>query len=66
MRPTSPDCTSRRSDTGFQNALAPRLDFDSLPAKETPLFYWIMKTFLFRPILLSIFRPWVIGKENVP
>lgn len=30
------------------------------------MFYWIMKTFLFRPILLSIFRPWVIGKENVP
>src|ERR1700712_53787 len=25
-----------------------------------------MKTFLFRPILLSIFRPWVVGKQNVP
>lgn len=30
------------------------------------MFYWIMKTFLFRPILLSIFRPWVVGKEHVP
>jgi 1-acyl-sn-glycerol-3-phosphate acyltransferase len=30
------------------------------------VFYWIMKHLVVGPILLSIFRPWVIGLENVP
>ena len=30
------------------------------------MFYWIMKHLVVGPILLSIFRPWVVGLENVP
>jgi 1-acyl-sn-glycerol-3-phosphate acyltransferase len=30
------------------------------------VFYWIMKHLVVGPILLSIFRPWVVGLENVP
>ncbi|MET0854777.1 MAG: lysophospholipid acyltransferase family protein [Microterricola sp.] len=30
------------------------------------MFYWIMKHIVVGPILLAIFRPWVIGLENVP
>jgi 1-acyl-sn-glycerol-3-phosphate acyltransferase len=30
------------------------------------VFYWIMKNLVIGPILLSIFRPWVVGLENVP
>ena len=30
------------------------------------MFYWIMKNLVIGPILLSIFRPWVVGLENVP
>ncbi|MGR2753572.1 lysophospholipid acyltransferase family protein [Agromyces arachidis] len=30
------------------------------------MFYWIMKHIVVGPILLAIFRPWVIGLEHVP
>jgi 1-acyl-sn-glycerol-3-phosphate acyltransferase len=30
------------------------------------VFYWIMKHIVIGPILLAIFRPWVIGLEHVP
>jgi 1-acyl-sn-glycerol-3-phosphate acyltransferase len=30
------------------------------------VFYWIMKHIVVGPLLLSIFRPWVVGLENVP
>ena len=30
------------------------------------MFYWIMKHIVVGPILLAIFRPWVVGLENVP
>ncbi|MEI5584793.1 MULTISPECIES: lysophospholipid acyltransferase family protein [unclassified Agromyces] len=30
------------------------------------MFYWIMKHIVIGPILLAIFRPWVVGLEHVP
>jgi len=30
------------------------------------VFYWIMKNIVVGPILLAIFRPWVVGLEHVP
>jgi 1-acyl-sn-glycerol-3-phosphate acyltransferase len=30
------------------------------------VFYWIMKHIVIGPILLAIFRPWVIGLQHVP
>lgn len=30
------------------------------------MFYWIMKNIVVGPLLLGLFRPWVIGLENVP
>jgi len=30
------------------------------------VFYWIMKHIVVGPILLAIFRPWVVGLDNVP
>ncbi|BDZ66198.1 lysophospholipid acyltransferase family protein [Agromyces mangrovi Wang et al. 2018] len=30
------------------------------------MFYWIMKHIVVGPLVLGIFRPWVIGLENVP
>lgn len=30
------------------------------------MFYWIMKNIVIGPILLALFRPWVVGLENVP
>ena len=30
------------------------------------MFYWIMKHVVVGPILLALFRPWVVGLENVP
>ncbi|WP_394552159.1 lysophospholipid acyltransferase family protein [Agromyces sp. MMS24-JH15] len=30
------------------------------------MFYWIMKHIVVGPIVLSIFRPWVVGLENIP
>ena len=30
------------------------------------MFYWIMKHIVVGPILLAIFRPWVVGLEHVP
>lgn len=30
------------------------------------MFYWIMKHIVVGPILLGVFRPWVVGLENVP
>ena len=30
------------------------------------MFYWIMKHIVVGPILLAIFRPWVVGLDNVP
>jgi len=30
------------------------------------MFYWIMKHIVVGPLLLAIFRPWVVGLEHVP
>lgn len=30
------------------------------------MFYWIMKHIVVGPIVLAIFRPWVVGLENLP
>ena len=30
------------------------------------MFYWFMKNIVVGPILLGLFRPWVIGLENIP
>jgi 1-acyl-sn-glycerol-3-phosphate acyltransferase len=30
------------------------------------VFYWIMKNIVIGPILLAIFRPWVVGLQHVP
>jgi 1-acyl-sn-glycerol-3-phosphate acyltransferase len=30
------------------------------------MFYWLMKNFLLGPLILGLFRPWVVGRENVP
>jgi len=30
------------------------------------VFYWIMKNIVVGPILLAIFRPWVVGLQSVP
>jgi 1-acyl-sn-glycerol-3-phosphate acyltransferase len=30
------------------------------------MFYWIMKNLVAGPLLTMIFRPWVIGHENIP
>lgn len=30
------------------------------------MFYWIMKHIVVGPLLLSIFRPWVVGLEKIP
>lgn len=30
------------------------------------MFYWLMKNLIAGPLLRSVFRPWVVGLENVP
>ncbi|PFG31466.1 lysophospholipid acyltransferase family protein [Paramicrobacterium agarici] len=30
------------------------------------MFYWIMKNVIVGPLVTAIFRPWVVGAENVP
>lgn len=30
------------------------------------MFYWFMKNLVIGPLVLGIFRPWVVGLENVP
>jgi 1-acyl-sn-glycerol-3-phosphate acyltransferase len=30
------------------------------------MFYWFMKNLVIGPLLLGIFRPWVVGLENIP
>lgn len=30
------------------------------------MFYWLMKNIVVGPLLLGVFRPWVIGLENIP
>jgi 1-acyl-sn-glycerol-3-phosphate acyltransferase len=30
------------------------------------VFYWIMKNLIAGPVLLTVFRPWISGLENVP
>jgi len=31
-----------------------------------PMFYWLMKYIVIGPIVKAIFRPWIIGRQNVP
>jgi 1-acyl-sn-glycerol-3-phosphate acyltransferase len=45
---------------------APVVLIDVPTGVEEPMFYWIMKHIVVGPILLAIFRPWVVGLENVP
>ena len=33
---------------------------------EVRLLYWVLKWFLFVPVIKVAFRPWIEGKENVP
>lgn len=30
------------------------------------MFYWFMKNIVVGPLLLGVFRPWVVGLENIP
>ena len=30
------------------------------------MFYWFMKNIVAGPLLLGLFRPWVIGLDNIP
>ncbi|HWS58368.1 MAG TPA: 1-acyl-sn-glycerol-3-phosphate acyltransferase, partial [Actinotalea sp.] len=30
------------------------------------MFYWVLKTVIFGPILRLLFRPWVEGSEHIP
>ena len=30
------------------------------------MFYWLMKYFVVGPFVMAIFRPWIVGRENVP
>lgn len=30
------------------------------------MLYWLLKNLFVGPLLLTVFRPWVIGKENIP
>jgi 1-acyl-sn-glycerol-3-phosphate acyltransferase len=30
------------------------------------MLYWLLKNFALGPLILTLFRPWVIGRENVP
>lgn len=30
------------------------------------MFYWVMKNLVIGPLVLGIFRPWVVGRENIP
>jgi 1-acyl-sn-glycerol-3-phosphate acyltransferase len=30
------------------------------------LLYWLLKNLFIGPLLITVFRPWIIGKENVP
>jgi 1-acyl-sn-glycerol-3-phosphate acyltransferase len=30
------------------------------------LFYWLMKNWVIGPLLTTVFRPWIVGLENVP
>jgi 1-acyl-sn-glycerol-3-phosphate acyltransferase len=30
------------------------------------MFYWIMKNLIAGPLLRTVFRPWVVGAENIP
>ena len=30
------------------------------------MLYWVLKNLLVGPILTAVFRPWVVGRENVP
>ena len=30
------------------------------------MLYWLLKKFVLGPLILTLFRPWVVGRENVP
>ncbi|MBY0178017.1 MULTISPECIES: lysophospholipid acyltransferase family protein [Curtobacterium] len=30
------------------------------------MLYWLLKNFVLGPLILTLFRPWVVGRENVP
>lgn len=34
--------------------------------RERLLFYWLMKYVVIGPIVKAIFRPWIVGRKNVP
>ena len=36
------------------------------PHRLTPVFYWLMKYIVVGPIAKAIWRPWIIGAENIP
>lgn len=45
---------------------APRVSLGEATARGATMFYWLMKNLVIGPILLTVFRPWVRGIENVP
>jgi 1-acyl-sn-glycerol-3-phosphate acyltransferase len=34
--------------------------------QEVRLLYWILKNLIVGPLVLTVFRPWIVGRENVP
>ncbi len=30
------------------------------------MFYWIMKYVVIGPIMKALFRPWIVGRKNIP
>ena len=30
------------------------------------MFYWLMKYVVIGPIVKAIFRPWIVGRRNIP
>lgn len=53
--PTIVDCFSARRIVGARKSEG-----------EKTMFYWFMKNLVAGPILRTVFRPWVIGAENLP
>jgi 1-acyl-sn-glycerol-3-phosphate acyltransferase len=35
-------------------------------ARLTTVFYWLMKYVVIGPVVKAIFRPWIVGRKNVP
>ena len=38
----------------------------TVPARLTCVFYWLMKYVVIGPVVKAVFRPWIVGRGNVP